>query len=137
YSVRILDSLSPQVHGADGRRPEYLAPDAELIVGDIRSPDAVKRALEGVDAVCHLAAAVGVGQSMYRIGDYVGANEQGTAVLLQCLVERPVQRLVVASSMSVYGEGLYAGRAGERIEDAERTAEQLKRGDWELGDADG
>ncbi len=137
YSVRILDSLSPQVHGADGRRPEYLAPDAELIVGDIRSPDAVKRALEGVDAVCHLAAAVGVGQSMYRIGDYVGANEQGTAVLLQCLVERPVQRLVVASSMSVYGEGLYAGHAGERIEDAERTAEQLKRGDWELGDADG
>src|SRR5919206_2979749 len=120
YSVRVLDSLSPQVHGDDEVRPAYLAPEVELVRGDIRDPLAARRALEGVDAVVHLAAAVGVGQSMYRIADYVGINDLGTAVLLEALMAHPVERLIVASSMSVYGEGLGRTRDGRLIEPAER-----------------
>jgi dTDP-L-rhamnose 4-epimerase len=103
--VRAFDNLTPQVHG--GARPAYLADDVELVVGDVRDADAVARALDGVDAVVHLAARVGVGQSMYEISDYVAENAAGTGVLLQALVERPVRKLVVASSMSIYGEGAY------------------------------
>src|SRR3954470_8976803 len=97
YRVRALDNLTPQVHG-DRRRPEYLDGEVELVVGDVRDPGAVRGALRGVDAVVHLAAAVGVGQSMYRIAEYVGANAGGTAVLLEELARRPVRRLVAASS---------------------------------------
>jgi dTDP-L-rhamnose 4-epimerase len=104
YRVRVLDSLVAQVHDR-GNRPEYLTPDAELQVGDVRDLDAVRRALEGVDGVIHLAARVGVGQSMYELADYVDVNSQGTALLLQALLDRPVQKLLVASSMSIYGEG--------------------------------
>ncbi len=136
HAVRALDSLSPQVHGPEGRRPAYLDPQVELQVGDVRDPEAVRRALQGVDAVVHLAAAVGVGQSMYEIERYVGVNDLGTAVLLQALIERPVERLVVASSMSLYGEGLYRDRQGREIQ-AERTREQLLRRRWEPVDADG
>src|SRR4051794_27132460 len=103
--VRALDNLTAQVHG--GQRPEYLADDVELVVGDVRDADAVARALVGIDTVVHLAARVGVGQSMYEIADYVAENSAGTAVLLQALAERPVRKLVVASSMSIYGEGAY------------------------------
>ena len=85
----------------------------------------VKR-LSGVDAVIHLAAAVGVGQSMYQIADYVGVNDLGTAVLLEALAQRPVERLVVASSMSIYGEGLARAGDGTLVEPAERPLEQLK-----------
>src|SRR5437763_13354463 len=74
YRVRALDNLSPQVHGAGGRRPEYLSEDVELIVGDVRDADVVARSLAGVDAVFHLAAAVGVGQSMYEITRYTSLN---------------------------------------------------------------
>src|SRR5215203_4657368 len=86
YQVRVLDSLVGQVHG-DGERPDYLHEDAELLVGDVRDGDAVRRALDGVDAVVHLAARVGVGQSMYEISEYVSANTLGTAVLLQELLD--------------------------------------------------
>ena len=89
------------------------------MVGDIRDPAAVRRALQGIDAVYHLVAIVGVGQSMYEIGDYVAVNSLGTAILLQALLDRPVAHLVVASSMSVYGEGLYLDEAGRRIADPE------------------
>src|SRR3954465_11975321 len=75
YRVRVLDNLSPQVHGNRGAtRPEYLSEDVELIVGDVRDADAVRRSLAGVDAVYHLAAAVGVGQSMYEIAHYTAVN---------------------------------------------------------------
>jgi dTDP-L-rhamnose 4-epimerase len=104
YRVRVLDSLVGQVHER-GDRPDYLSPDAELQVGDVRDLDAVRRALEGVDGVIHLAARVGVGQSMYELADYVDVNSHGTALLLQALLDRPVQKLLVASSMSIYGEG--------------------------------
>src|SRR5579863_602686 len=101
YCVRVLDSLRPQVHGPERRRPDYLSRDVELIVGDVRDAAAVRHALEGIDAVIHLAAAVGVGQSMYALADYTSVNNLGTAVLLERLSERPVARLVVASSMSI------------------------------------
>ena len=137
YAVRAFDSLSPQVHGSQMRRPEYLASEVELIAGDVRDPHALWRALDGVDAVFHFAATVGVGQSMYQIETYTSINGVGTAVLLEALAKRPVEKLVVASSMSIYGEGLYQTRAGERIHAAERSLAQLKAHDWELRDRDG
>ncbi len=135
--VRALDNLDPQVHGPDADRPYYLDPDVELIEGDVRDPDAVRLALEGMDAVYHFASAVGVGQSMYQITRYTSVNSLGTAVLLEALAERPVERLVVASSMSIYGEGLYKSPNGELIGGTQRSVEQLKTGAWELRDEDG
>jgi dTDP-L-rhamnose 4-epimerase len=129
YRVRSLDNLTSQVHGSI-ERPAYLAADVELQVGDVRDPAAVKQALEGVDAVVHLAARVGVGQSMYEIANYTNENSGGTAVLLEALLDQPVRRLVVASSMSIYGEGAY--RAANRLVEARaREREQLERGEWE------
>ncbi|MCL4874284.1 SDR family NAD(P)-dependent oxidoreductase [bacterium] len=137
YRVRALDSLVEQVHGPGGKRPEYLSRDVELVLGDVRDPEAVEKALDGVDAVFHLAAAVGVGQSMYRIEDYVDVNCRGTAVLLEAVIKRPVEKLVVASSMSIYGEGLYRTVDGAAAETAERTIERLREGEWELVDQAG
>ena len=131
HQVRALDNLTPQVHGDVTERPGYLHPDIELQRGDVRDAHAVRRALDGIDAVYHLAAAVGVGQSMYEIEHYTSTNNLGTAVLLQELVRRPVQRLVVASSMSIYGEGLYATPGGALVEGGERTLEQLRAAEWE------
>src|SRR5438552_2317329 len=130
YRVRVLDSLTPQVHGSGKQPPDYLSPDVELQVGDVRDPEAVRRALKGVDVVVHLAAAVGVGQSMYEIARYTEVNNLGTAVLLEALGKSPVGRLVVASSMSIYGEGLYRTAGGRPAAAADRPLEQLKRGDW-------
>jgi dTDP-L-rhamnose 4-epimerase len=135
-TVRALDVLSPQVHGPSAARPAYLDREVELVVGDVRDADTVRRALRGVDAVVHLAAAVGVGQSMYEVERYTSVNDVGTAVLLQALIERPVERLVVASSMSLYGEGLYRDSAG-RLVAAERTRAQLLARRWEPLGADG
>jgi dTDP-L-rhamnose 4-epimerase len=137
YGVRVLDNLSPQVHGPGRRRPDYLEADVDLHVGDVRDPDAVRRALRGVDAVYHLVAAVGVGQSMYQIAEYTSINNLGTAVLLEALIEKPVSRLIVASSMSIYGEGLYRKADGSLVAGEDRPLEQLKRGDWELRDETG
>jgi len=129
--VRILDNLSEQVHGTARKRPAYLAKEAELIVGDIRDSEAVREALDGMEAVFHFAASVGVGQSMYEMASYTSVNNLGTAVLLEALIERPVERLVVASSMSVYGEGLYRSPSGEFCHEASRDLEKLKQGMWE------
>ena len=137
YSVRVLDSLVAQVHGPDATRPAYLDPAVELIVGDVRDGTAVGRALDGVDAVYHFAALVGVGQSMYEMARYTEVNAAGTAVLMEALIERPVQRLVVASSMSLYGEGLYRAADGTLVTDAARRPEQLARGVWEPRARDG
>src|SRR5919202_45466 len=137
HRVRALDSLSDQVHGARRERPEYLGREVELIVGDVRDRETVRRALNGVDAVFHLASAVGVGQSMYEIVHYTGVNNLGTAVLLEALIERPVERLIVASSMSLYGEGLYRAADGSLRTGVERSLEQLREGRWELYDAGG
>jgi dTDP-L-rhamnose 4-epimerase len=132
YRVRVLDDLSPQVHGADAARPDYLDGEVELVRGDVRDPEAVHRSLQGIDVVYHLAAAVGVGQSMYQIAQYTAVNNLGTAVLLEMLAEQPVSRLIVASSMSLYGEGLYRAPDGSISTGQERTLAQLRAGDWEV-----
>jgi dTDP-L-rhamnose 4-epimerase len=132
YRVRALDSLSPQVHGPGASRPDYLSEDVELICGDVRDPGVVAGALKGIDVVYHLAAAVGVGQSMYEIAQYTSVNNLGTAVLLEALAARPVQRLIVASSMSLYGEGLYRCADGSICVGRERDLAQLRAGDWEV-----
>jgi dTDP-L-rhamnose 4-epimerase len=137
HQVRALDSLSAQVHGAHARRPAYLHPSVELIRGDVREARTVAEALKGIDAVYHFAAAVGVGQSMYQVAEYTSANSLGTAVLLQELVQQPVTRLIVASSMSIYGEGLYRGCDGAIVDDVERAPARLRAGDWEPCDAMG
>lgn len=137
YRVRALDSLSPQVHGHGQNRPPYLNREVELVVGDVRDSVTVKRALKGIDAVFHFVAAVGVGQSMYQIAEYTSINNLGTATLLQVLTEQPVERLLVASSMSIYGEGLYRAADGTVRAATERSVAQLRRGDWEIRDETG
>lgn len=136
YHVRVLDNLTPQVHGPDQQRPVYLDDDVELIVGDVRDANAMRSALVGVDGVFHFAAAVGVGQSMYQLVNYTAINNLGTTVLLEALAKQPVEKLIVASSMSLYGEGLYRNTAGATVT-ARRTRAQLFKRDWELHDADG
>jgi dTDP-L-rhamnose 4-epimerase len=137
HDVRVLDSLDPQVHGSSGQWPAYLSREAERIQGDIRDPATVRRALEGVRAVFHQAAAVGVAQSMYRIEHYVSVNSLGSAVLLEAAVapESKVERLVVASSMSVYGEGAYVDADGASASPTPRSDAQLERRQWEVVDA--
>lgn len=137
YRVRVLDILSPQVHGPDAVRPTYLNPEVELLIGDVRDAEMMAKALRSVDAVFHFAAMVGVAQSMYEIDRYTSVNNFGTAVLLQSLIEHPVERLIVASSMSVYGEGLYRRADGGIADGVERELEQLKRHEWELRDESG
>ena len=129
HQVRIFDSLEEQVHG--GGVPDYLNREAELVRGDVRDLDALRKAVAGVDVVYHFAAVVGVGQSMYEIARYMAVNSQGTANLLQALLERrgQVEKLIVASSMSIYGEGQYrcagardGGAAGARGGTAARAS---------------
>jgi len=137
YHVRVLDVLSPQVHGLREERPTYLHPEVEFVCADICHADAVRQALHGVSAVFHFAAAVGVGQSMYELKKYLGINTLGTAVLLEALMEHPVERLIVASSMSIYGEGLYRAADGSLHSHAERSLTQLQAGTWDLYDGQG
>ena len=131
HTVRVFDVLCSQVHGAENQTPDYLNPDVELVFGDVRDRAAVERALQGIDAVYHFAAAVGVGQSMYEVEHYASINDIGTAVLLEALIKRPVERLIVASSMSIYGEGLYRSRLGAIHNAVERTPAQLRSGVWD------
>jgi dTDP-L-rhamnose 4-epimerase len=141
YRVRALDNLDPQIHGPKPKPPNYLDRRVELLVGDIRSPKAVRRALTDADAVLHLAARVGVGQSMYEVADYTDVNSRGTAVLLEAMIERakrrPFDRLVVASSMSIYGEGRYRASDGRLLANVERSPIRLKQGYWEPTDSSG
>lgn len=128
HTVRVLDSLVPQVHGECPAPP----PDGvEFVHADVRDERAVRSALDDVSGVFHLAAEVGVGQSMYEVERYVSANDVGTAVLLQELIQHPVRRLVVASSMSVYGEGRYLDPTGKPTKPRPRTAPNLKEGLWD------
>jgi dTDP-L-rhamnose 4-epimerase len=135
YNVRILDSLVEQVHR--GQKPAGLSPDAELIVGDVRDATALSRALSGADAVIHLAAEVGVGQSMYAVERYVSGNDLATAALMESLIKRNVRRVIVASSMSIYGEGLYRRRDGSLVENASRGLRLSPAVGWEPLDEQG
>ncbi len=132
YRVRILDNLCAQVHGADRQRPDYLNPQAEFVQGDVRDRATVQRCLEGIDAVIHDAAMVGVGQSQYQIAEYIDVNVGGTAVLLDVLAneKNQVRKLLVASSMSLYGEGAYSCSQHGRIEPQHRSNAQLARREW-------
>ena len=136
HQVRVFDALVSQVHGEAGARPDYLADEAELIVGDVRDRQALARALDGVEVVLHDAAAVGVGQSMYEIAAYVEANVVGTAVLLEELIGRrdQIRKVVVASSMSNYGEGRYRTAGGELRAPPPRPITQLESRQWEVLD---
>jgi dTDP-L-rhamnose 4-epimerase len=135
YEVRVLDNLLAQVHGSGEER--YLSDEAELIVGDVRDRNILQKALKDIDIVYHLAARVGVGQSMYELNEYMDVNDLGTSTLLEALIKHPVERLVVASSMSIYGEGLYRNGAGEVFHHVQRTHSQLKAGQWEPRDEAG
>ena len=133
--VRILDALIEQVHAGKGR-PAELPAEAELIIGDVRDESVLLRALRGCDSVVHLAAEVGVGQSMYAVDRYTSVNDYGTAVLFQQLIDRPVRKVVTASSMSVYGEGLYRDADGRHYEEVTRTG-RAPDGGWDPVDAQG
>jgi dTDP-L-rhamnose 4-epimerase len=132
YHVRVLDSLVTQVHGESPKRPAYLKKNAEFILGDVRNTEVLDEALAGVDAVYHFVALVGVGQSMYQIAEYTSVNNLGTATLLERLVKSPINKLIVASSMSVYGEGRYLTPDGRPYDQATRTTHQLKGHEWEM-----
>jgi len=132
HTVRILDNFDPQVHG--GRRPDYLNASAEYLEGDVRDHERVRTALQGIDVVFHDAAVVGVGQSMYQIEKYVSVNALGTGVLLDVIINERIRlkRLIVASSMSIYGEGQYACSRCGPVAPSLREAAQLKAHDWEM-----
>lgn len=133
HDVRVLDALVAQVHGSTP--PKYLHPSAEFLEGDVCDAELVATALEDVDAVCHLGAEVGVGQSMYEIARYVRANSLGAAVVLEAVASRRdrIKRLVVASSMSIYGEGLYTCPSCQReVVPPLRPRTQLVARRWEV-----
>ncbi|HET6445227.1 MAG TPA: SDR family NAD(P)-dependent oxidoreductase, partial [candidate division Zixibacteria bacterium] len=140
HEVRVFDNLEPQVHGElreSGSWPEYSNPAAEYVLGDVRDRDALEAAMSGMDVVFHEAAMVGVGQSMYQIERYVDVNARGTAVLLDIVANESsirdrLRRLVVASSMSIYGEGSFECEEHGIVFPKLRTEEQLARHDWEL-----
>ena len=136
HRVRVLDSLIEQVHG-DRDRPEDLPEEVELIRADVRNGDAVAKAVKGADSVIHLAAEVGVGQSMYAVERYTSVNDVGTAVLFEKLIEQPVRRVVTASSMSIYGEGLYRDADGEFVQNARREPRTSEAQSWDPVDSQG
>ena len=137
YKVRVFDNLEPQVHGDTDKPPAYLNPEAEFVRGNVLDRDALLKALDGVDAVVHDAAMVGVRQSQYQIYRYTHVNTSGTANLLDVLANEKtkVQRLLVASSMSIYGEGMYRRPSdGKLVCPFLRPDEQMEKHDFEMRD---
>jgi dTDP-L-rhamnose 4-epimerase len=132
HTVRILDLLVSQVHPTG--KPQHLNPQAEFVYGDVCDPVAVRQSLDGIEVVFHEAAEVGVGQSMYEMQRYVRANSIGTTVLLEALVERreSIRKLIVASSMSIYGEGAYRCSACGAVNPELRGSRQLLEHKWEV-----
>jgi dTDP-L-rhamnose 4-epimerase len=134
YEVMVFDNLEPQVHGDGQKIPKYLNKKCEFIKGDIRNRDELKKALKGREIVFHQAAAVGVGQSMYEINKYTEVNILGTSNLLDILANENhrVEKLIIASSMSVYGEGKYSCVNCGIVYPKLRSLSQLKKGEWEM-----
>lgn len=132
YQVRVLDNLEQQVHG--GKKPKYLNKNADFIKGDIRNHSDLKRSIDGVDAIFHLASAVGVGQSNYQIIKYVDTNVLGTAKLLDIIVntKNNIRKFITISSMTSYGEGNYSCKSCGEVRPYLRLEDQLKKGDWNL-----
>lgn len=138
HDVRVLDALVPQVHGPTSTWPAWVPSEVDKRHGDVTEISIWAEVLEGIDVVYHLAAEVGVGQSMYEITRYMNANTMGTANLLQFLARgnHNVRKLIVASSMSIYGEGAYETRDCEIVYPQLRSAAQLTEGEWEMLDPD-
>jgi dTDP-L-rhamnose 4-epimerase len=137
FDVRVLDNLEPQVHSDEEKGPDgwplYANRNAELVLGDVRNLDLVNKCLEGVTRVVHLAGLVGVGQSMIQIIRYTSSNDLGTATVLEAISgAKQVEQIVVASSISIYGESLYTNSKGEKIAPPMRSVEQLKARQWEI-----
>jgi dTDP-L-rhamnose 4-epimerase len=134
HSVRVFDNLDPQVHGETPEIPGYLHHEVEFVRGDVRDREALKEAIADMDVIYHLAAAVGVGQSMYEVQKYVEINSLGGAVLLDILAneDHGVSKLIVASSMSIYGEGQYLCHECGIVYPKLRSATQLENRDWEM-----
>lgn len=132
HPVRVFDALVPQVHA--GSVPAYLNPHAELVRADVRDFEALAQALAGCEWVVHFAAAVGVGQSNYEVSSYCSTNVLGTANLLEAMVKRRLRprKLLVASSMSAYGEGLFDCAACGAQQPPLRPLVQLLRRDWAM-----
>jgi dTDP-L-rhamnose 4-epimerase len=129
FAVRVLDNLDPQVH----QGPPAIAPGVEFLRGDVRDADTCARALDGVDVVVHAAAAVGIGQSLYRVRHFIDVNTTGTATLLEALAvrQRPV-KLVMLTSMTGYGEGMYRRPSDQRLLRVDaRREEDIDRFGWE------
>lgn len=133
HDVRIFDNIEPQVH-PNGNEPDYLNKKAEFIKGDICDEETLTNAIQDIDIIFHQAAMVGVGQSMYQIKRYVNANTMGTANLMDILVNKNhnIKKVIVASSMSIYGEGSYECEDCGKISPQLRTEEQMKNKDWEV-----
>jgi dTDP-L-rhamnose 4-epimerase len=138
HAVRVIDNLCAQVHGPHVKEPEFLSSEAEFIHGDVRDRDAMRRALEGIDVVFHEAAAVGVGQSMYAVREYADVNAVGTATLLDILAneKHSLRKIIVASSMSIYGEVAHRHPDGREIHPPLRGRAQMESRRWEVLDPD-
>lgn len=134
YFVRVYDNLEPQVHGKSQNIPDYFNKEAELIVGDVRDREKLKKAINNIDIIFHLAASVGVAQSMYEIAKYTESNTMGGATLLDLIANEKhnIRKVVVASSMSVYGEGAYSCNNCGKVYPKIRSLEQFKKNDWEM-----
>jgi len=131
YDVTVVDNLTDQVHDDE---PRYLNDDAEYVWGDVRDRALMADLLRDADVLNHQASAVGVGQSMYEIEHYVDVNTLATARILDVIVDEEIDldRMLVASSMSIYGEGSYRCPAcGETRHPSLRDDEQMVRGEWE------
>lgn len=134
YDVTVYDNLEPQVHGPTGQPPAYLNKDARLIRGSILDRESFAKALQGQDVLYHEAALVGVGQSMYEIARYTETNALGAAHVLQAVIESkpPLRKMIVASSMSIYGEGKYRCAEHGVVYPKLRSRDQLNRHEWEM-----
>lgn len=133
YAVRVLDNLFLQIHPT-GKLPDYFNHQAEFIKGDVTKKEDWIKALSGVDAVFHFAAAVGVGQSMYEIEQYVKVNSLGTALFLDILAntKHTVRKMIIAASMSSYGEGTYFCKECGLVRPGLRSEKQLSEKDFNV-----
>ena len=134
HNVIVYDNLEPQTHGSAQNIPDYLNKNIKFIKSDIRDKAALGSVLSEVDVVFHLAAMLGIGQSMYQIERFVDVNSRGSAILLDFIVNsnHSVKKLIVASSNTIYGEGRYECEDCGLVSPKLRSKEQLSKGDWEL-----
>ena len=134
HAVRVLDNLTPQVHGPNPDYRKIVERGTDFMLGDVRDVDTVRRAVRDVEIVFHLAAQTGVSQSMYQIKEYMDCNVTGTAQMLNVLAgeKQDIRSLILASSRAVYGEGKYFCSQCGVVHPPPRTQEQLRVADWEV-----